>query len=122
MKSPLVLAAMATVSLAAQPDWENQHVFRINKEEPRAISMPFPSAEGAVSNKRMESPWCQVLNGDWKFHWVDHPDKRPVEFYKPDFDVSSWKTLPVPSNVELHGYGTPIYCNHPKKKKKKKKN
>lgn len=111
MKNPLVLAAMATVSLAAQPDWENQHVFRINKEEPRAVSMPFPTAEGAVSKKRMESPWCQMLNGDWKFHWVEHPDKRPVDFFKPDFDSSSWKTIPVPSNVELEGYGTPIYTN-----------
>jgi|GEM_PF-2223131 len=26
-------------------------------------------------------------------------------------DDDSWKTIPVPSNVELQGYGTPIYSN-----------
>lgn len=105
-------ALMASTLLAqAAPDWENQHVFRINKEEPRAVSMPFPTEDGAISKKRLESPWCQVLNGDWKFHWVDHPDKRPMDFHQPDFDSSAWKTIPVPSNVELQGYGTPIYTN-----------
>ncbi|GAA5480975.1 glycoside hydrolase family 2 TIM barrel-domain containing protein [Haloferula sargassicola] len=109
----LMLTALFGSTLASQaaPDWENQHVFRINKEEPRAISMPFPTAEGAVSKKRLESPWCRVLNGDWKFHWVGNPDQRPADFFKPDFDSSSWKTIPVPSNVELQGYGIPIYTN-----------
>ena len=39
------------------------------------------------------------------------PDLRPVDFYKPEFDVSSWKDIPVPSNWEMEGYGTPIYTN-----------
>lgn len=99
------------VATAASPDWENQHVFRINKEAPHCVKMPFPSKEGALTKQRMESPWCQLLNGDWKFHWVNHPDKRPVDFYKSDFDSSQWKTIKVPSNVELEGYGTPIYVN-----------
>ena len=33
------------------------------------------------------------------------------DFYKPEFDVSSWKEIPVPSNWEMQGYGTPIYTN-----------
>ena len=99
--------------LSAAPDWENHAVFRKNKALPRAVKMPFPSKEDALSKKRMESPFCLLLKGDWKFNWVDHPDKRPEYFYRPEFDASDWKTIPVPSNVELHGYGTPIYCNHP---------
>lgn len=75
--------------------------------------MPFPTKGEALTKKRMESPHCMVLNGEWKFHWVDHPDKRPTDFFKVDFDSSAWQTIPVPSNVELQGYGTPIYCNHP---------
>ena len=111
MKTPVLLALLASSALADSPDWENQHVFRINKEEAHAILMPFPSQEAALTKTRLESPWCQSLNGDWKFHWVNHPDKRPAEFYKPEFDSSAWKTIPVPSNVELQGYGTPIYTN-----------
>ena len=49
--------------------------------------------------------------GLWKFHWVKSPDLRPADFYKPEFDVSSWKEIPVPSNWEMQGYGTPIYTN-----------
>lgn len=96
---------------AAVPDWENQAVFRVNKEEPHATKMPFPEAESALTKKRFESPWCQVLNGDWKFCWVPTPDRRPVGFEQPGFNDSSWKNIPVPANVEMHGYGTPIYTN-----------
>ena len=98
---------------AAAPDWENEQVFRINKERPHAVKMPFPEVDEALENPRLQSPWCLMLNGDWKFHWVDHPDKRPLDFWKAGFDDSAWKTIPVPSNVELHGYGTPIYTNQP---------
>ena len=73
--------------------------------------MPFPDAKSALEKKRLESPWCQVLNGDWKFSWAPTPDERSVGFEQPGFDASQWKTIPVPANVELHGYGTPIYTN-----------
>lgn len=92
-------------------DWENQAIFRINKEDAHAIKMPFPDAGGALKLPRLESPWCQMLNGEWKFHWVGHPDQRPLDFFKADFNDSAWKTIPVPANVELHGYGIPIYTN-----------
>ena len=92
-------------------DWENQAIFRINKEDAHAIKMPFPDAGGALKLPRLESPWCQMLNGEWKFHWVGHPDQRPLDFFKTDFNDSAWKTIPVPANVELHGYGIPIYTN-----------
>jgi len=104
-------AAATSITAIAAPDWENQAVFRINKEAPHCVKMPFPTKEGAMKKQRMESPYCQLLNGDWKFNWVAHPDKRPTDFFKADYDVSSWKTIPVPSNVELEGYGTPIYVN-----------
>jgi len=75
------------------------------------VKMPFPTKESALTKRRLDSPHCLLLNGDWKFSWVDHPDKRPLDFFKSDFDDSAWKTIPVPSNVELQGYGTPIYLN-----------
>ncbi len=42
------------------------------------------------------------------------PRTRPSgrsDFYRPDFDVSSWDLIPVPANWQLHGYGYPIYTN-----------
>ncbi len=111
MRSLLLFLALSASSLAQTPDWENPAVFRINKEAPRATSMPFPDREAALSKKRLESPWCQMLNGPWKFHYVGTPDARPADFFKPDFDITSWKEIPVPSNWQMHGYGVPIYTN-----------
>lgn len=112
---PLVLGLaifMGTSLLrAAAPEWENEAIFRINKEEPHATKMPFPDAQAALAKERLESPWCLSLNGDWKFSWAPDPSKRPLGFEKADFDDSQWKTIPVPANVEMHGYGTPIYTN-----------
>jgi beta-galactosidase len=112
----LPLAFLASTCLYTQsqtgapPDWENPHVFGINKEPARATFTPFPD-EAATLRDGHHSPWTQSLDGAWKFHWVKQPDLRPVDFYKPDFDVSSWKEIPVPSNWEMEGYGTPIYTN-----------
>ena len=111
MKSVTILLALAAAAFAQSPDWENPAVFRVNKEAPRATSMPFPDRESALTKKRLESPWAQLLNGDWKFHYAGHPDARPVDFHQPGFDVSSWKEIPVPSNWQLHGYGVPVYTN-----------
>jgi len=42
---------------------------------------------------------------------VDWPQKRPVNFYKTDYDVSGWKDIKVPSSFQVEGYGTPYYSN-----------
>ena len=47
----------------------------------------------------------------WKFNWVAWPQQRPVDFYKPTFNVSAWKEIQVPSNWQVLGYGTPYYRN-----------
>ena len=107
-----ILSLLATTALHAQPpDWENQAVFRIHKEAAHATAMPFPDGTSALTKPRLESPWCKLLNGPWKFHYVGTPDARPLDFYKPDFDDSLWKDIPVPSNWQLHGYGVPLYTN-----------
>ncbi|MFT6862999.1 MAG: beta-galactosidase, partial [Akkermansiaceae bacterium] len=107
----LLVLFLTTLQILAAPDWENQAVFRLNKLPAHSVKMPFPTKESAMTKRRLDSPQCLLLNGDWKFSWVDHPDKRPLDFFKSDFDDSAWKTIPVPSNVELQGYGTPIYLN-----------
>ncbi|MDA0766847.1 MAG: DUF4981 domain-containing protein [Verrucomicrobia bacterium] len=114
MKFPalcLLALTLTVTGVGAQPDWENEAVFRINKEAAHATKMPFPDRESALTRRRLESPYCRILNGVWKFYHVGHPDNRPVDFYKPDYDVSTWEEIPVPANWQLHGYGTPNYTN-----------
>jgi beta-galactosidase len=94
-----------------KPDWENQSVLEINREAARATFIPFSGTEQALTGIRENSPYFLSLNGNWKFHWVSRPEERPVDFYRTDFEDAFWKTIPVPSNWEMQGYGTPIYVS-----------
>ena len=99
-------------------DWEDETVFAINKEAGHVTYIPFASENELKSDPSWEKPWITPkssrflsLNGSWKFNWVKQPSERPLDFYQPNFDVSGWKEIPVPSNWEMYGYGTPIYTN-----------
>lgn len=95
----------------AAPEWENSEVFRINKEEPHATFLPYPSVEAALAGDKDSNPLYKSLNGDWQFRWVKTPDLVPEGFWKPGFSEKLFKPLPVPSNWQMHGYGQPIYTN-----------
>lgn len=105
------LKAVATDGAPIPPEIENPELLGINKEPYHATLMPYGSLQEALIAKRHASSLCQSLNGQWKFNWVPTPEKRPADFYKPDFNVSAWKEIPVPSNWEVQGYGTPFYRN-----------
>ncbi len=94
------------------PEIENPECLGVNKEPAHATLMPYANLKEALAAKRLDSSFCRSLNGQWKFNWVPHPAQRPVDFYRPDFDVSSWKEIPVPSCWQLLGYGTPYYRNN----------
>ncbi|MBN2199932.1 MAG: DUF4981 domain-containing protein [Candidatus Aminicenantes bacterium] len=113
-KAFILLAAAALLSANPgedPPDWENPAVFGINKEAPRATSLPYADLESARRGGRQATPYVKLLNGEWKFHWVGRPADRPRDFFRADFDDSGWETIPVPACWEMHGYGIPIYTN-----------
>ena len=93
------------------PDWENPQHLSEGREEARAFFEPFANREEALKGTREASSFRMSLNGMWKFHWSPKPDDRPVDFFKPEFDVSNWKEIDVPSNWQMRGYGMPIYSN-----------
>ncbi|MBF0409774.1 MAG: DUF4981 domain-containing protein [Candidatus Riflebacteria bacterium] len=98
-------------SEAGRPDWLNPRVFEVNRENPHASMVVFPDIPSALHRTAGASEYYRSLNGQWKFNWVEKPDKRPLDFFSTKFDDSSWKTIAVPSNVEMMGYGYPIYVN-----------
>ncbi len=111
----LMLAAgcSSTCDSTFPPELENPHVFDINKTPPHATLYPYATTEDALLNDPARSPWYLLLNGTWKFMWVQSPKDRPMDFQDPSVDVSGWDDIPVPSNWELQGYGIPIYVNQP---------
>ena len=114
-----VLIPSLCVFAEEKNDWENQHVFAINKEDGHATYMPYPNREEIFKDgKRVRFPWVtstspyfKSLNGEWIFSLVDEPSKRPLDFMNEGYDFSNWDTIPVPSNWEMLGYDQPIYCN-----------
>ncbi len=108
---------VSVLSLGANPpellEWQDPEIVEVNREKPHANLFPYESYEKALENKRDKSQNFIDLNGKWKFNWVKKPADRPIDFYKEDFDVTSWDEIDVPSNWELKGYGVPIYVNIP---------
>ncbi len=92
-------------------DWENEQMIGLNKEPGHCTLTPYGDIESALEGIREASPFYQSLNGTWKFNWVIKPADRPVDFYKPTFDVSGWDDIRVPANWQEYGYGRPIYTN-----------
>jgi len=90
---------------------QNPELLGINKEKAHASLMPYANINEALAANRHASTYCRSLNGMWKFNWVSWPQMRPVDFYKPDYSVAAWKEIPVPSNWQILGYGTPYYRN-----------
>ncbi len=115
--SGLVGAPAGAQERALHPDLENPAVTGRNRLPARATWVAFPDADGALAAPgtpgRRSSPWVRPLNGTWRFHWVRNRSDRPKDFWRSDFDVSAWDTIPVPSNWEIVGYGVPIYTNIP---------
>ena len=93
-------------------DWENPEVNSINRLSARTYAMPLADEQAAFSDAlEPETPYKMSLNGDWRFSWVGDPARRPLDFWKADFDDADWATIDVPSCVEMRGYGSPIYTN-----------
>ncbi len=92
-------------------EWENLEVVSINTEAPRATFYTYNSEAEAKVNDYENSTNYQSLNGIWKFHFSETPEKRPENFYKTDFNTSGWDNIQVPGDWQLQGYDFPLYTN-----------
>lgn len=95
------------------PEYENPLINEINRMPMRATSVSFESPEKALTVDEKESNRYMSLNGEWSFYFSPVDRGFPENFPETKFDDSGWEKIPVPSNWELHGYGTAIYTNIP---------
>ncbi len=93
-------------------EWQDETAISKGKEPPRATSVPYESVRQALDGRRAASPFVVSLNGPWKFHWVNHPKYRVIDFHQPDYDDALWPAIRVPSNWQTEGYDIPLYTNH----------
>ncbi len=101
----------AVSSMYAAENWNNINVIQKNTVKPHATMFAYQNKATAKSFDRTQSTNFKLLNGNWKFNFVKKPADRPKDFYKVDFNASSWGTIPVPANWQIHGHGTAVYTN-----------
>lgn len=92
-------------------DWENPAVFEKGQNTPHAFHIPFLSKDEAIKNRTDKNENYRLLNGLWKFKWVETPEEVPENFWQPDFDVEEWDEIKVPSNWQMEGFGHPKFRN-----------
>lgn len=85
--------------------WENYQLTDINRMAPRSSYNTYYSA----NDKQVRN--YQLLNGTWKFKFLDAPEYAPKDFQTIDFDDTSWENITVPSNWQLQGYGKMHYSD-----------
>ncbi|UCF39078.1 MAG: glycoside hydrolase family 2, partial [Acidobacteriota bacterium] len=96
---------------ASSEDWADPAVFARNQLPTHTLTIPFSSEKAALQGQIDQSSFYQSLNGQWRFLWVENPSLVPPGFFASDFDDRDWKTIPVPSNWQMHGYGHPMFRN-----------
>ncbi|WP_217594446.1 glycoside hydrolase family 2 TIM barrel-domain containing protein [Cohnella sp. GbtcB17] len=96
-----------------RPDWANLAVLERNAEPPRADLIPYGGTSDALAGERERSPYFRLLNGIWRFRYVESPSAVPAGCELAGFADESWDLLPVPSNWQMHGYGIPHYSSCP---------
>lgn len=84
--------------------YENPKTVGENREKQRAYYIPYESLEKALSGKKAESAYYELLNGEWNFKYFESEASATLT---PD----SWDKVKVPSCWQTTGYEKPYYTN-----------
>lgn len=95
----------ATAENAVKPYWQDVQVVAVNKEYPRTVFMTYDNRDDALSGKFERSKYYRLLNGTWKFFFVDSYKKLPDNITDPNISTESWDDIQVPGNWEVQGHG-----------------
>lgn len=95
-----------------KPYWQDVQVVAVNKEYPRSSFMTYENRANALTGKFEKSKFYQLLNGTWKFYFVDSYKNLPANITDPSVSTADWTDIKVPGNWEVQGHGVAIYTNH----------
>ena len=120
--SILILSTLLAVAAPTGNEWQDNQNLSLGKEPTRAAFSSFETEEAALGVLPEASVRTVSLDSDtaWKFNWAKDPSSRPVDFYKPSYDVSKWPSIAVPCSWQAmgagnggKGWGTALYTNVP---------
>ena len=92
-------------------EWHDLQVNEVNRLKLHTNYFAYENETLALAGQMDKSANFISLHGAWKFNWVKDADKRPTDFFKTDLDDSAWKTMNIPANWEMNGFGVPEYVN-----------
>nr|WP_330377214.1 glycoside hydrolase family 2 TIM barrel-domain containing protein [Cellulosilyticum ruminicola] len=87
---------------------QNPQVFEMGRMAPHSDHKYFATMQDARVD---HCSFKKSLNGVWKFAYAKNLQIAPVDFYKVDYDTTSWGSIQVPGHIELQGYDKPQYVN-----------
>ncbi len=85
--------------------YESYNFLGENREKARSYYIPYDSIENALSGKKENSPYYELLNGKWDFCYF----KNEREF---THNPASWDKIKVPSCWQTEGYDNHQYTNY----------
>ncbi|NLC43943.1 MAG: glycoside hydrolase family 2 [Clostridiales bacterium] len=84
--------------------YENLENISENRQAQRSYYIPYDTLEKALAGEKDTSAFYKLLNGKWKFKYFERDIDVPEH-------ITSWDTIDVPSNWQLHGFDKPYYTN-----------
>jgi evolved beta-galactosidase subunit alpha len=90
--------------------WEDLNITGINRLPAHTDFYRYKDA-AALSLNKNQSHGYSLLDGDWKFLFLEAPEYSPQHFEREDFDISGLETIKVPSCWQLQGYGKMHYTD-----------
>lgn len=110
--TPLLVVLTLYISAQNLPYWKDIDVHTVNTVKPRSAFMSYGNKKDALTGKYEKSKYYQLLNGVWKFYYVDAYQQLPDDITSPTLSTEKWKDINVPGNWEIQGFGEAIYTNH----------
>lgn len=84
------------VSVCSLPYWKDIQTVSVNKETPRSAFMTYPDKNTALTLAYEKSPYYQLLNGTWKFYFVNSYKDLPDNITDPSTSTDNWNDIQVP--------------------------
>ena len=91
--------------------YESLDVLHENTLPERSYYIPASVPMHDLVEHRCRSDRFQLLSGDWKFRFYPRVGDVKEEFFRPNYDVSDFDTIPVPGMWQNYGYDRHQYTN-----------
>lgn len=98
---------MPMLVLAGAKTWEMPELPSLNKLPAHTTFAAFATEQAALQHADEESPWRFSLDGHWSFKIRTRPEAATLSALA----ENDWKTITVPGNWTMQGFGSPHYTN-----------